>query len=156
MKSLHNPQIPIRPAEATGRLFELAALLGDSIDRGLADQGLTRARAEVIWRLGRRGSMTQRELSEALRCTPRNVTGLVDALESEDLVTRGPHPTDRRATLVRLTRRGGRVASEWQAGYDELAKRLFAGLDDTDIAGFVETLDRVLDRLRDEDANSSG
>lgn len=52
-KSLHHSQTPIQPAEAIGRLFELAALLGDSIDRGLADQGLTRARAEVIWRLGR-------------------------------------------------------------------------------------------------------
>jgi DNA-binding MarR family transcriptional regulator len=77
-------------------------------------------------------------------------------LESEELVTRRPHPTDRRATLVTLTRRGGRIASEWQAGYDELAKRLFAGVDATEVTGFVATLDRVLDRLRDEDANSSG
>jgi DNA-binding MarR family transcriptional regulator len=156
MKSLHNPPAPIRPGEASGRLFELAALLGDSIDRGLAEQGLTRARAEVIWRLGRQGPLTQRELSEALRCTPRNVTGLVDALESEELVTRRPHPTDRRATLVTLTRRGGRIASEWQAGHDELAERLFAGVDATEVAGFVATLDRVLERLRDEGPASAG
>jgi DNA-binding MarR family transcriptional regulator len=156
MKPLHNPKAPIRPAEASGRLFELAALLGNSIDRGLAEQGLTRARAEVIWRLGRQGPMTQRELSEALRCTPRNVTGLVDALESEELVTRRPHPTDRRATLVTLTKRGGMIASEWQAGYQEQAERLFAGLDAIEVAGFVATLDRVLERLRDEGSASAG
>ena len=35
--------------------------------------------------------------------TARNVTGLIDALEHDGLVERLPHPSDRRATLVRLT-----------------------------------------------------
>jgi DNA-binding MarR family transcriptional regulator len=159
VKSIHKSQTK-RPergsTEALGRLFELAALLAGAMDRGVEEGGLTRARAEVIWRLHHLGPATQRELSEALRCTPRNVTGLVDALEDADLVARKPHPTDRRATLVTLTGRGQRIASEWQAGYEELAERLFAGLEASDVAGFVATLDRVLDRLRDEDANSSG
>jgi DNA-binding MarR family transcriptional regulator len=47
--------------------------------------------------------MTQRQLSEALQCSPRNVTGLVDALGSDGLAERGAHPTDRRASLVALT-----------------------------------------------------
>jgi DNA-binding MarR family transcriptional regulator len=153
-KSAHRPGRG--STEALGRLFELAALLAGAMDRGVEEGGLTRARAEVIWRLYHLGPATQRELSEALRCTPRNVTGLVDALEDANLVARKPHPTDRRATLVTLTGRGQRIASEWQAGYQELAERLFAGLEASDVAGFVATLDRVLDRLRDEDANSSG
>ena len=44
---------------ATGaleRLFELAVVLAEAMDRGLAERGLTRARAEVLWRLGRNGS----------------------------------------------------------------------------------------------------
>ncbi|MEN3610618.1 MarR family transcriptional regulator [Plantactinospora sp. ZYX-F-223] len=43
------------------------------------------------------------ELSQALKCTPRNVTGLVDALEAAGFVARSAHPTDRRATVVSLT-----------------------------------------------------
>ena len=154
MKSIHEgrpQQGGPRSAEALARLFELASLLTGPADRRLAEEGLTRARAEVIWRLHALGPVTQRELSEALRCTPRNVTGLVDALEAAGLVSRGPHPTDRRATLVELTGQGRALASQWQADYLDFASRLFAGLDAGEVAGFVSALDRVLDRLRDED-----
>jgi DNA-binding MarR family transcriptional regulator len=159
VKSIHKSDSGRRArlgsTEAVGRLFELASLLAGTIDQGLAEGGLSRARAEVIWRLHQLGPVTQRELSEALRCTPRNVTGLVDALEAGGLVAREPHPTDRRATLVTLTGRGRGIAAEWQAGYRELAGRLFAEVDATEVAGFVATLDRVLDQLRDEDASSA-
>jgi DNA-binding MarR family transcriptional regulator len=160
MKAIH--QLPGRrpgrraTTEALGRLFELGTLLTGPMDRRLAAGGLTRSRAEVIWRLHQLGPVTQRELSEALSCTPRNVTGLVDALEAGGLVAREPHPSDRRATLVTLTGPGHTTALEWQAGYLALAKRLFAGLDPTEVVGFVSTLDRVLDRLRDEDPSSRG
>jgi DNA-binding MarR family transcriptional regulator len=150
VKSLHKSADPGARAEAVGRLFELATQLSGPMDRRLAEERLSRARAEIIWRLHQVGPVTQRELSEALRCTPRNVTGLVDALEAGGLVTREPHPTDRRASLVTLTARGRRTASAWQAGYLELAERLFAGVESTEVAGFVATLDRVLERLRED------
>src|SRR6478609_9649305 len=46
------------------------------------------------------------DLSDALCIAPRTVTGAVDALESEGLVERQPHPTDRRAHLLVLTPAG--------------------------------------------------
>ena len=85
------------------RLFELTVRLTDAMDQALADRGLTRARAELIWALRRHSPVTQRELSQALRCTPRNVTDLVDALEAAGLVARDRHG---RHVLVRRTRRG--------------------------------------------------
>jgi len=119
------------------------------MESGLSARGLTRARAELIWRLQRHGPMTQRELSQALQCTPRNVTGLVDALQADGLVTRGPHPTDRRATLVQLTERGRAAAAAWQGQFQELAGLLFADLAAADLARFVATIDQMLVRLRD-------
>jgi DNA-binding MarR family transcriptional regulator len=116
VKSLHNEKTSLATSDgvdvrvALERLFELAILTTDVMEGGLAERGLTRARAEVLWRLHRQGPMTRRELSEAMRCTPRNVTGLVDALERDGYVTRGRHPTDRRATIVTLTERGAKVA----------------------------------------------
>jgi DNA-binding MarR family transcriptional regulator len=137
---------------ALERLFELAVLLVDGMESGLGQQGMTRARAELIWRLRYQGAMTQRELSDALRCTPRNVTGLVDALESDGLVVREPHPTDRRATLVRLTDAGTQAAAAWTEGYRQLASRLFAEISGADLAHFVTILDHVLVRLQADDA----
>src|ERR671922_327023 len=113
---------------ALERLSELAVLLTDAMDRGLAQRGLTRSRAELLWRLRRQSPMTQRALSRALRCTPPNVTDLVDALEAAGLVARGPHPTDRRATLVGLTDAGRAAAARMQADYGTLAADLFSDL----------------------------
>ncbi len=66
-----------------------------------------------VWLLHQNGPSTQRELAEALGVSARNVTGLVDALVETGFVRRGPHPTDRRATLVSLTDPGPRVADGW-------------------------------------------
>ena len=49
------------------------------------------------------GPRRPHDLGGELGVTARNVTGLVDALEHDGLVERLPHPSDRRATLVRLT-----------------------------------------------------
>jgi len=126
----------------------VAALLGDLMQRGLADRGLSQARAEVIWELRRRGEMTQRELSQVLRCTPRNVTGLLDALQAAGLVVRGPHPSDRRATLVNLTDEGAALAAWWHEQYQAGAGRLFDGIPAAELERFTRTLDHVVERLR--------
>ena len=62
--------LSISATGALERLFELALVLAEAMERGLAERGLTRARAEVLWRLGRQSPVTQRELSQALQCTP--------------------------------------------------------------------------------------
>lgn len=153
MKSLHNrtQSAAIRArGVAVGQLFEVALLLGDALLRGLAEGGLTMARAELLWRLRGRGSMTQRQLSQELRCTPRNVTGLVDGLEASGLVERRPHPTDRRATLVALTGAGSVVVGTMDKGYRQTATELFEDFDDAELAAFSEGLGRVLEHLRDD------
>lgn len=149
MKLLHYPA-----DVALERLFEVAGVLTDFTSRGLNDLKLTPARAEIVWRIGRQGPMTQRQLSDALRCTPRNVTGLVDALEDMGLVTRRPHPTDRRATLVTLTDQGGETARQWYAGYRQLGTRLFGDMDATELTDVVAALDHILERLRNPDATT--
>jgi DNA-binding MarR family transcriptional regulator len=133
--------------EALDHLFEVAALLVDSMEGGLREQGLTRARGELIWRLLQQGPMTQQALSHMLRCTPRNVTGLVDALQAAGLVTREPHPSDRRATMVHLTEQGLNAAAAWRARYHRLARQLFSGLTAADFSQLVTMLDHVLAQL---------
>ncbi|MGH8926189.1 MAG: MarR family winged helix-turn-helix transcriptional regulator [Acidimicrobiia bacterium] len=137
------------------RLFELGVRLADGMGHGLDELGLTRARAEVIWRLARLGPITNVALSQVLHVTPRNVTGLVDALEVDGFVARTAHPTDRRATLVTLTDQGLAAAAQMQAGYQELARTLFADLTPVDLAELVETMDQLLERLRPAEPNRS-
>lgn len=148
VKSLHDEQTSKIASEALGRLFELTIVLGELMQDGLAERGLTRARATLISELRRLGPVTQRELSHTLRVTPRNVTGLIDALQAAGLVARGRHPTDRRATLVRLTPEGEAIATALQADHDRFAARLFHDLPAARTRDLVATLDRVLERMR--------
>lgn len=153
VKYVHN-EVPTAARVASDRaleqLFELAGMLEEYTERGLAERRLTRPRAEVLWRLRRSGPVTQRELSQALRVTPRNVTGLLDGLEAGGFVERRPHPDDRRATLVALTARGRRVVATLAADHRRFAADLFTGVTDSDLRRLSTLLEQVLARLRDE------
>ncbi len=142
--------------DAVEHLFELALVLADGMERGLAERGLSRARAELLWRLRARSPMTQRELSQVLRCTPRNVTDLVDALEAAGLVARGPHPTDRRATLVSLTDQGEAAAARMQTEYRQFAADLFQDVPAAELAAFVRVVEHALGRLRASGSAAQG
>src|SRR5690606_7431890 len=99
--------------QAFDKVFELASVVGGQMNAALSRLGLNPARAEVLLVLHHReGPMRQGELSQALRCRPRHITTLVDALEQDGRVSRQSHPTDRRATLVTLTDRGARVVAD--------------------------------------------
>ncbi len=102
--------------EALDRILLLTTILDDDMTRGLEKVGLSQSRVRPVWLLHQNGPSTQRELAEALGVSARNVTGLVDALVETGFVRRGPHPTDRRATLVSLTAQGRRVADGLAAG----------------------------------------
>ncbi|MFC9913964.1 MarR family winged helix-turn-helix transcriptional regulator [Streptomyces sp. NPDC059862] len=130
------------------RLFELAEVLGAMMQRGVAEQGLTTARAGLLWALFHGGPTTQRALANRLGVTPRNVTGLLDALAADGLVARDAHPTDRRATLVSLTEKGRSLTAGLRGGRDELAVKLFGDMPDAELDAFRGGLETVIGRLR--------
>ncbi|HEU4540080.1 MAG TPA: MarR family transcriptional regulator [Jiangellaceae bacterium] len=136
-----------RDQTALDRLLELAVVISEDMSASLTAMGLTGARTRVLWELQRNGPMTQRQLAEALDVTPRNVTGLIDALVETGFVTREPHPKDRRATLVTFTDKGAATAADLERGHEEFAHLLFADLPDDTVAGFVGGIDLVLNRL---------
>ncbi|MEV0395151.1 MarR family winged helix-turn-helix transcriptional regulator [Polymorphospora rubra] len=129
-------------------LLELVLLVNDDMTRSLARDGLTNSRTHVMWELAQRGPTTQRDLAEALAVSPRTVTGLVDGLAATGFVTREPHPTDRRATLVTFTPRGADTAAALVRGQHEFADLLFAGLPDERLDCLVTGMRELLDRLR--------
>lgn len=119
--------------------------LTEDMTRGLARDGLTLSRTHLLWVLHQAGPSTQQSLAAALKVSSRNVTGLVDGLVETGFVTREPHPTDRRATLVTLTDHGVSVMARMQREHIEFANALFDGLPEFSV--FAAGLDAVLDRL---------
>jgi DNA-binding MarR family transcriptional regulator len=130
------------------RLLELTVLLQSDLTRSFAGTGLTTSRTHLLWELHRLGPSTQQSLAFALEVSPRNVTGLVDALESHGYVERRPHPTDRRALLVTLTDLGSRTMNVMEKDRERAAKAVVADLGRQELDQFARTLDTVTGTLR--------
>ena len=127
--------------------MHLSMLMAADLGRYEQESGLTQARIHLLWQLGADGPCTQQQLARALDVTPRNVTGLVDGLVASGHVTREPHPTDRRATLVTPTPRGTSVIRENQEGYAEMAERLFGDLPARRLGELTAVLDETIARF---------
>jgi DNA-binding MarR family transcriptional regulator len=108
-----NERTPDREASAISReawLLMNDLVLANGRRREVSEAlGLSFGRIRAIRRLARK-TMSMGELAGALGIDPPNATGLVDELESQGLVRRRPHPTDRRAKVVESTRKGKTVA----------------------------------------------
>jgi DNA-binding MarR family transcriptional regulator len=135
--------------EATlDRILELTVLISRDMADCLARQGLTESRAHLVWQLQQRGPCTQAALAADLHVTPRTITALVDGLVDTGFVTREPHPSDRRATLVTFTERGHATAQALVDSHRRLARQLFAGLPDDAFKGFDAGLLHVIIQFR--------
>jgi DNA-binding MarR family transcriptional regulator len=64
--------------------------------------------------------------------SPRNITGLVDALEKTGHVRRAPHPTDRRAVLVELTPSAVETMTRMQREHADLDDSLMGAVAPSD------------------------
>lgn len=109
-----------------------------------AELGMSFGRSRVLRRLIAEPK-SLKDLATALAADPPYVTLMVDKLEEEGYVARGPHPTDRRRKLVSLTPEGRRVA--------ERAAEILAspppgltGLPPADLATLADLLDRAAER----------
>jgi DNA-binding MarR family transcriptional regulator len=71
--------------------------------------GLSFGRTRAVRRVAEK-PLSLGELAAALEIDRPNATALVDDLETQGLVRRRPHPTDRRAKLVEATRKGKSLA----------------------------------------------
>jgi DNA-binding MarR family transcriptional regulator len=82
------------------------------VDEALKPFDLTFARYELLMLLhfSTRGSRPLKMASERLQVHPTSITNAVDRLEAAGLVTRSPHPTAGRATLIAVTDEGRRMA----------------------------------------------
>jgi DNA-binding MarR family transcriptional regulator len=138
------------------RVLELVVLLNDDMTQAIEALDLTPSRTHLLWELGRRGPVTQRVLADALKVTPRAITGLVDALVTSRLVTREPHPADRRATLVTLTAEGSRLTGKLERDHRTLARALFAEMSWREFASFERGLADVIANLRAHVVSTGG
>jgi DNA-binding MarR family transcriptional regulator len=92
--------------ELCSLISELAHNIDEHVRGCVSDTNLTAPQAIALRELSE--PLTMRELADRMHCATSNVTFVVDRLERQGLVTRQPHPSDRRAKQLALTPEGER------------------------------------------------
>lgn len=112
------------------RLLSCAMAIEKDVQRRLGERGATLPRFDVLAALDRHpAGMTMGALSGALLVSNGNVTQLVQKLARDGLVRIAPSPADRRASIVRLTRRGRADFAGLAAAHHDWIDTLVAGMD---------------------------
>lgn len=130
-------------------LLILGKLVKRQIEMALIEEGLglTAAQARSIVVLHFHGPIRQHELAALTEVEPSTLVGILDVMERDGLAVREPHPSDRRAHLVRLTERGERRVPELFALWHRVESHLVEGRDPDEVARLRERLESFLDRL---------
>jgi DNA-binding MarR family transcriptional regulator len=137
-----------KDVEVFDRLLQIALLIQEDLARSFSGTSLTVPRTHLLWELHRLGPSTQRTLATTLKVSPRNITGLVDALEAGGYVARTPHPKDRRAILVTLTDQGRRTMAQMEQERAEIAAELVADLNADQLERLCQGLGSIAARLQ--------
>ena len=106
------PDLDTTAMAVFGRIFRLARMGGDEVERVYASYGIGRPEFDVLATLRRAGEPFQLSpgaLAAAMMLSSGGTTARLDRLEKAGHVERSPAPNDRRGVLVRLTPRGRRI-----------------------------------------------
>jgi DNA-binding MarR family transcriptional regulator len=126
------------------RLAKCYALVLREVREAPAAGELTLAQFDVLAQLLRHpGGMTAGALSAELLVTAGNITGLVDRLEAQRLVTRRAAAADARVRIVKLTAEGKRLASREVQRHERLLAKIFGALQPGEQKAIAGSLDRI-------------
>ena len=106
---VERPDLDTTAMAIFGRIYRLARLGGDEVERAYASYGIGRAEFDVLATLRRAGRpyrLSPGALAVSMMLSTGGTTARLDRLERAGLIERSPSPTDRRGVLVQLTRQG--------------------------------------------------
>jgi DNA-binding MarR family transcriptional regulator len=109
------PDLDVASLGLLGRLFRAAQLADAELAEGIAAHGVQAGWFDLLAALRRAGAPYELNPTELMRTTMLSSGGMtkrLDRLEDAGLVRRRPDPSDRRGTLVGLTRVGKKVIDE--------------------------------------------
>jgi DNA-binding MarR family transcriptional regulator len=153
----HNPDLDPSALVAYLHLLRASDIVFAAADRNFTGFGLSHGRFGVLILLFRkeqaRGKCpeadnlgrTPADLAAAAGVSRATMTGLIDTLERDGLVTRQPDEQDRRMMVVKLTDQGRERLSRLLPIHFQTVAELIAPLNEAERQTFVELLSRIRD-----------
>ena len=127
------------------RLFTCKEVIESEVRRRLRDTfEITLPRFDLLAQLERTPKgMTLGELSQRMMVSNGNVTGVVDRLVEQGLISRRPSPKDRRAQIVSLTAAGRKFFRAMARTNGDWIGEIFADLSGDDIESLMRLLGKT-------------
>lgn len=130
---------------------ELARLYGADLQRVLAPLGLSPAQFLVLSELWGEDGQTQRVLTGRLGVEQATMANTLSRMERDHLVTRRPHPEDRRSQLILLTDAARALEATAVAAAVAVNQAVLDGLPPAERELFLSMLGRVVSGMRGRD-----
>jgi MarR family transcriptional regulator for hemolysin len=129
-------------------VWDVARLTRKAVDASAAEIGLTSAQWLVLSTLARCEKLNapapnQAGLAELLELEPITISRQIDRLTASGMIERLPHPTDRRAHLLRLTEKARPVVSQFRDIATRVLHDAMAGVLPEETEALIATLERI-------------
>jgi MarR family transcriptional regulator, transcriptional regulator for hemolysin len=101
----------------------------------------------VVMALKEGGALLQKDLAERARVEQPTMAVLLARMERDGLITREPHPTDKRAIRITLTRKSQSRIPTAKRALAEVVERMTAGFSQRERETFLSLLRRAVQNL---------
>jgi DNA-binding MarR family transcriptional regulator len=133
------------------RMWDLVHALDVRSKRMRKQLGVTGPQRLVIRVLGKSPDLTARDISDTLGIDPSTLTGILNRLETQEMLTRRPDPVDRRRARFRLTAAGLRIDRERKGTVEAAIRRALSRADEATVESTIELLSMLTDELARDD-----
>ena len=121
----------------------------------LAPFGMTADQFVLLALLSEQDGITQQQLAHLASSDPNTIRAMLVLLENCRLVQRRRHPTDGRALIITLTRKGRKIYTKLSAAIKPLQNRLSSPFQAKEIRTLVSLLGRVSDAMSKQDSHNN-
>jgi DNA-binding MarR family transcriptional regulator len=104
---------------------------------------LTIAQLKSLFYISRYGRVNPSGLASGIRVTPANVTGIVDRLVEQGLLTRTPDADDRRISWLTLTDKGKTLIDDLREGRAQEMRRILDKLTEEELSSVAHGFELV-------------
>ncbi|MBD3886850.1 MarR family transcriptional regulator [Phormidium tenue FACHB-886] len=139
------PELDIPSVETCLAFLDTTTAFYEAVDAYFAQFGLSRGKFTLLMQLveADEAGLLPSEFAERAGVTRATVTSLLDGLEREQLVTRQPHPSDRRMLSVHMTEKGRALMNEILPDHFCRTKDLMAQLSDREKKTLIKLLNKL-------------
>lgn len=136
-------------------ISQIKQIQGRIFERLLSNAGIEAfngAQGRILYVLWQKDGLPIVELSRKTGLAKTTLTGMLDRLESQGLITRCSDSADRRQIIIRLAEKAKQLNSDYTRVSQEMNQLFYRGFSNDEIIHFENTLKRILKNLEESES----